>query len=663
MIEIRFSKTNSNTYQIQTDKEIERYYRPWLRSYNFKNISTTIWENQDDDEQIIEIIYNLFTSPKFKITPNSEIKKIREGFEQQREEYIKFVDIGENLKKDKNPKLPKIGLKKDVFLKQHQKMPVNHMITIPNTANFSIPGSGKTLMTLSAFNVLKNQNKIDQMWVIGPLSSFNAWETDYEYFFEKPKSTHTIRYAGAISERKQLRNKLKNKDIVISSYGTISNDIDLIKLLWKVNDKRILLVLDESHRIKSIEETTPEGNDTTSSKMIQLGKHATRRCILTGTPIPKDLEDLWSQITFLWPHIEPFKQICGGSRKEFQRFLKEEFDKEDQIKETIDFMWSRVTNKEMAPEMPERFYEPIPIVMDDTQQQIYSIIKHQIINEMDEGRSQEAVRKLRKAAIIRLMQTVTNPKLISKDDPDFQMSKLTVRKKGDQDILNLLAEYDETKVTPKIKAVAKHASELSTGKGTRSLKGKPQNVLIFTVFKGTADDLAKELQNYDPLVVKGDMDAKSREDTLEEFKNSNFSNGSGKILIATIGSIAESVSLHQNKNGIPVCQNVIYLERSYNAGQYMQSLFRVYRVGSNKDLPVSYYFYESTFNGGISSIDNTIHNILDNRTTTMFDILDDEFKLTPISMGRELDDESEEEFDDDVEDEIIQKEIFDNDED
>ena len=39
MIEIRFSKTNSNTYQIQTDKEIERYYRPWLRSYNFKNIS------------------------------------------------------------------------------------------------------------------------------------------------------------------------------------------------------------------------------------------------------------------------------------------------------------------------------------------------------------------------------------------------------------------------------------------------------------------------------------------------------------------------------------------------------------------------------------------------------------------------------------------------
>ena len=56
------------------------------------------------------------------------------------------------------------------------------------------------------------------------------------------------------------------------------------------------------------------------------------------------------------------------------------------------------------------------------------------------------------------------------------------------------------------------------------------------------------------------MDAKSREDALEEFKNSNFSNGSGKILIATIGSIAESVSLHQNKNGIPVCQNVIYLE-------------------------------------------------------------------------------------------------------
>ena len=163
------------------------------------------------------------------------------------------------------------------------------MITIPNTANFSIPVSGKTLMTLSSFNILKNQNKVDQMWVIGPLSSFKAWETDYEIFFNKPKSTHTLRYHGTTQERKQLRNKLKDKDIVITSYGTATNDLDLIKLLWKINNKKILLVLDESHHIKSIDETNQEGNDTYSYKIIRLGKYADRRCILTGTPIHRDI--------------------------------------------------------------------------------------------------------------------------------------------------------------------------------------------------------------------------------------------------------------------------------------------------------------------------------------------------------------------------------------
>ena len=50
---------------------------------------------------------------------------------------------------------------------------------------------------------------------------------------------------------------------------------------------------------------------------------------------------------------------------------------------------------------------------------------------MDEGKSQEAVRRLKKAVIIRLLQTVTNPRLISKGDTDFQIYKLTDKKKWD----------------------------------------------------------------------------------------------------------------------------------------------------------------------------------------------------------------------------------------
>lgn len=671
MIEIKFSKIDSNIYKIDTDKELARYHRPFLRSFNFENTTKNIWQNTSNDDKIIELIYDHFRQNEFKIIPNIEIKKIREKFELQKKEYDKFIKLGSELKKNKNPNLPKIELKKGIILKSFQKMPINHMITIPNSANFSIPGSGKTLMTLSSFNILKNQNKIDQMWVIGPLASFKAWETDYENLFDKSIAIHTLRYhASTQTERKKLRNQIKDKDIIITSYGTAINDMDLIKQLWKANNKKILLVLDESHHIKSIEETTMEGNDTTSSKIIQLGKYAERRCILTGTPIPRDLTDLWSQITFLWPHVEPFKELCGGSRREFKNYLKNEFppSAEEDIKKIIDFMWSRVTNLEMEDEMPERFSKSIEVEMDSTQQQIYSIIKHQATHEIDEGQSQEAVRKLKKAVIIRLLQTVTNPRLISENDPDFQINKLTAKEKGDQDILNLLSEYDGTINTPKIIAAAKHAKELATGIGTHALDNEPKNVLIFTVFKGTADDMAKELQNQNPLVVKGDMDSKTREETYEKFKDWNFSNGSGKILIATIGSVAESVSLHKNKNGKPVCQNVIYLEKNYNAGQYMQSLFRVYRIGSEKKLPIRYYFYESIFDDRITSIDNTIKGVLNTRTDTMFEILNDEFIMTPMSLGKDDGDKidgseiDDNEIDDDeIEDEIFQSIISDKD--
>lgn len=99
----------------------------------------------------------------------------------------------------------------------------------------------------------------------------------------------------------------------------------------------------------------------------------------------------------------------------------------------------------------------------------------------------------------------------------------------------------------------------------------------------------------------------------------------------------------------------------------MQSLFRVYRIGSKKELDINYYFYESIFDAGITSIDDTIHGILTDRTNRMFDILDDEFIMKPISYGidEKEDDEEYDENDklndiedvDELEDEIFKNEI------
>lgn len=641
MINIYFSK-KGDIFEIKSDKELATFYSAALNSYHFKKIDENRWQKQTFDEiTVIEDIYRIFAHNEFQIILNDEIKIIERKHQEQQKDYEKFSLLGLEIKNNKNPDLPKIESREGFELLPFQKMPVKHMITIPNCANFSIPGTGKTIMALAAFRILKNQNKIDQMWIIGPIASFKPWEDEYENFFNKPKLNNVLRYHGSPNERDVLRNRIGKHELIITSYSTAANDSELIKRYWRINNKKIFLILDESHHIKSLEESTTSGNLSTAAAMIDLGKFAERRCILTGTPIPRDLEDLWSQITFLWPNIEPLRK-----RTNFLE-LVEEFDSEQQIRDIIDFMWTRVTNIQLESEMPPRFEKTYHVEMDPKQQEIYRVIESQILNEMPEGDDKEKVREWKKAKIIRLLQVVTDPKLIIEKDDDFQQPKLKIESNNDKSIRNIIAEYGENDVTPKIKKVVEKACELISEK---------KNVLIFTVFRGTVTTLAKELEDEKPLHVTGDDVAEIREATYEKFKNWDFSNGKGKILIATIGSIAESVSLHKNKEGKPVCQNVIYLERSYNGGQYMQSLYRVYRIGSNKKLPVNYYFYESMLSDNITTLDRIIKDVLETRLNRMYDMLDDEFSMTPMSIGGDDDDDfSVATSVDDSEDDIMKK--------
>ena len=63
-----------------------------------------------------------------------------------------------------------------------------HMAFSQNTCNFSVPGSGKTTIVYGAYAYLSSLNKnspkyVNKIFVIGPSSSFNPWETEYKKNF------------------------------------------------------------------------------------------------------------------------------------------------------------------------------------------------------------------------------------------------------------------------------------------------------------------------------------------------------------------------------------------------------------------------------------------------------------------------------------------------
>lgn len=102
------------------------------------------------------------------------------------------------------------------------------------------------------------------------------------------------------------------------------------------------------------------------------------------------------------------------------------------------------------------------------------------------------------------------------------------------------------------------------------------------------------------------------------------------MLITNPQTLGEGISLHD------VCHDAVYVDRSYNAGQYLQSIDRIHRLGLGSDVVTNVYFLESQ-----SSIDLRIEARLAQKIRSMADFLDDP-SLAESSIPYPIDEESAE---------------------
>jgi hypothetical protein len=118
--------------------------------------------------------------------------------------------------------------------------------------------------------------------IIMPLSLIHNWLQEIERF---APTLNVLQHTG--SNRPTSTTEFKGYDIVLTTYGTVRNDIEMLeKYLFRY------IILDESQLIKN----------ATSRNFIAIRKlHAEYRLALTGTPIENSLTDLWSQFSFINP--------------------------------------------------------------------------------------------------------------------------------------------------------------------------------------------------------------------------------------------------------------------------------------------------------------------------------------------------------------------------
>lgn len=231
-------------------------------------------------------------------------------------------------------------------------------------------GLGKTLQTIAFLQHLKISNpKNEPSLIIAPTSLIFNWRNEIEKFCPSLKM---LTFTGA--SRLENKDNFTKYDLIISTYGSLLNDIDFLKD-FKFN----YVILDESQAIKN-----PNSKRYKAVRLL----HSYNRIALTGTPIENNTFDLYAQLNFLNPGLL-------GNMTHFKNNFSDAIDKEKDVdasqilsKIITPFMLRR-TKEQVATELPEKTESIIFCEMEKEQRAVYTTFKNKyrdyLLNKIDEN--------------------------------------------------------------------------------------------------------------------------------------------------------------------------------------------------------------------------------------------------------------------------------------
>lgn len=578
--------------------------------------------------EILQELHSLFQKFSLPFEMTNEVKEEVENYNRELEFFDEFSKNAKNIRNDEfrdNQKLVSEfnnfqSLLKDKLtriLYPLQLLSAFHMAYSQNSCNFAVPGAGKTSIVFAAYTYLKNLPKddprhVDNLFVIGPLSSFKSWEDEYtECFGEKIDSQ---RLSGLKNPQSGIRRghlySGNPSEVTLIFHGAVNLLQDAIISFLKRN--KSMVVVDEAHRIKN-----PEG--VWGKSIVEISKEAISRVVLTGTPLPNGYQDLYNLFQFLYPY--KFKDILGFHYSNLEDMSKNDYLYSDRVNCFIDNIspyFIRIKKSDLN--LPPSTEKKIIIKMDEYQREIYDFIETKYISSFNKNDTATVKDILNRAKLIRLRQAASNPSLLTKpiestlEIDDYYQRSLGNREtvpdlfQSDSLITKKILEYSSSTVPNKFKEIKKilEANILNLG----------ERVIIWTIFIQNAKELRSYLENHNiaSKLLIGEVVQEEREDIIDKFNDKN--NQQFSVIIANPFSVAESISLHKE------CHNAIYFEKDYNCSNFLQSKDRIHRYGLPSDQITNYYYLLSE-----NSIDEVIHERLQEKIVRMEKVINDEIPL------------------------------------
>ena len=547
-------------------------------------------------KKIIEIIEKYSSKNNIDFHVSKEV----EEYIQKREIYINERSrVGLGIKSQTEEILEKYNSYRAVIdsqmvrkLREKQAWDSFFMFAMRKSANFSVPGSGKTSSVYGVFSFLSYKGLVDKIVMIGPRSSFISWKDEFYNCFGNKRKLELFNiqdYSNAKDKKNALLYKaVHKKNLLLFNYESLDSILEEVK---NIIDDKTLLVFDEVHKVKN-----PNGKRAKNA--LKISYNARYTIALTGTPLPNSYLDIKNLLHILYH--EEYNDFFGFGDAQLR--IPSEYDIEN-INKKIKPFFCRTTKKQL--EVPEVNPDIIlPCKLSDKENKIFNILLLKY-----------AKNKL--ALIIRLLQLESNPKMllkaISENQEDFSAILDTTSDPEDIDYVDYSQDIKDL-----INSFGKTEKFNSCIQQVKQLNSEGKSVIIWCIFVDSIRQLASQLEKegISAGVIFGSTSEEERKNILNKFKGKEID-----VLITNPHTLAESVSLHS------VCHDAIYYEYSYNLVHLLQSKDRIHRLGLKEGQYTQYYFLQSIFvtkDGFEYSLDQKIYQRLLEKEKIMLDAIDED---------------------------------------
>ncbi len=348
---------------------------------------------------------------------------------------------------------------------EHQRVALERSYNKTNYGYFMEMGCGKSKVLIDNVAWLYDQKKIDTVVIVAPKGVYRNWQVseipahlrediEHEVYVwnPNPNKDQQRHLKEGIEERKKLRIFLVNVE------GFATTKVRKYMEMF-VRGSSFLLAVDESTTIKN-----PKAKRTKA--LVAIGKSASFRRILTGSPVTKSPMDLYSQCGFmdtgLLGHDSYYSFQGRYAITRTQRMGSHSFQQIvgyrnlEELSTKLDSFSYRVT-KDEALDLPAKIYTVREVNLNDKQREYYMSLKKAAIVLLGDGELVSAPAVM--TQLLRLQQVLCGH--LKTDDGDlveFKTNRITalletIEEMSGKVIIWSRFRYDIIKITEELKKV------------------------------------------------------------------------------------------------------------------------------------------------------------------------------------------------------------------